>query len=141
MIKWIKHAITSIGNKPTLSEFQKWLELQAKVYDKINRENVQKPFNNLNTFGQNKNYLSRINNNNDNRSSNAMNQFSNNSPNNWKQNSLNSSRPANHHGKPSSPPRKDADQSKKYCEKFKKVTYLLQALNTRNVCQTEGMNL
>ena len=49
-----------------------------------------------------------------------MKQFSNNSPYNWKQNSLNSSRPANHHGQPSSPPHKDADQSNKYFEKFKK---------------------
>ena len=84
LIKWTEHTITSIGNQPTLSEFQKWFEVQAQVYDKINRESVHKPFNSLNTFGQNNNNISRINNNNDNRNSNAMNQISNNSPNNWK---------------------------------------------------------
>ena len=120
LIKWTEHTITSIGNQPTLSEFQKWLEVQAQVYDKINRENVHNPFNNLNTFGQNNNNTSRINNNNDNRNSNAMNQFSsNNSANNWKQSSLHSSRPANQQGQPPFPPRKDADQSNKYCEKCK----------------------
>ena len=80
LIKWTEHTITSIGNQPTLSEFLKWFEVQAQVYDKINRENVDKPFNNLNTFSQNNNNISRINNNNnDNRNSNAINHFSNNS--------------------------------------------------------------
>ena len=119
LINWREHTITSIGNPPTLFEFQKWLEVQAQVYDKNNRENVHKPFNNLNTFGQNNNNISRININNDNRNSNAINQFSDNSPNNWKQNSLHSSRPANQHGQPPFPPRKDPDQSNKYCEKCK----------------------
>ena len=48
-----------------------------------------------------------------------MYQFSNNSQNNWKPNSLHSSRPANQHGQPPFPPRKDADQSNKPCEKCK----------------------
>ena len=48
-----------------------------------------------------------------------MNQFSNTSQNNWKPNSLHSSRPANQHGQPPFPPRKDADQSNKSCEKCK----------------------
>ena len=117
LIKWTEYTITSIGNQPTVSDFQKWLEVQAQVYDKINRENVHKPFNNWNTFGQNHNNISRINNNSDNRNSNAMNQYSNNSQNNWKQNSLRSSRPANQHGQPNFSPRKDADQSNKSCEK------------------------
>ena len=119
LIKWTEHTITSIGNQPTLSQFQKWLEVQAKVCDKISRENVHKPFNNSNTFNQNNNNISRINKNNDNRNSSAMNQFSSNSTNNWKQNSLHSSRPANEHGQPPFPPRKGADQSNKYCEKCK----------------------
>ena len=88
LIKRTEYTITSIGNQPTISDFQKWLEVQAQVYDKINRENVTKPFNNWNTFGQNNSNISQINNNNDNRNSNAMNQFSNNSQNNWKKNSL-----------------------------------------------------
>ena len=41
LIKWTEHIITSIGNQPTVSDFRKWLEVQAQVYDKINRENVQ----------------------------------------------------------------------------------------------------
>ena len=113
LIKWTEYTITSIGNQPTVSDFQKWLEVQAQVYDKINRKNVHKPFNNWNTFGQNNINISRINNNNDNRNSNAMNQYSKNSQNNWKQNSLHSSRPANQHGQPPFPPRIDADQSNK----------------------------
>ena len=48
-----------------------------------------------------------------------MNQFSNNSQNNWKQNSLHSSRPANQLGQPPFLPRKDADQSNKFCERCK----------------------
>ena len=119
LIKWTEHTITSIVYHPTLSEFQKWLEVQTQEYDKINKENVHKPFNNLNTFGQNNNNISRINNNNDNRNSNAMNQFSKNSQNNWKQISLHSSRPANQHGQPPFSQLKDADQSNKYCKKCK----------------------
>ena len=119
LIKWTEYTITSIGNQPTVSDFQKWLEVQAQLYDKINRENVHKPFNIWNTFGQNSNSISKITNNNDNRNGNAMNQFSKNSQNNWKPNSLQSSRPANHHGQPPFPPRKDADQSNKSCEKCK----------------------
>ena len=119
LIKWTEHTIASIGNQPTLSEFQKWLEVQAQVYDKINKQNVHKPFNNLNAFGQNNNNFSRINNNNDNRNSNAMNQFSNSSANNWKKNSWHSSRPANQHGQPPFPPREDTDQSNKSCKKWK----------------------
>ena len=49
-----------------------------------------------------------------------MNQFSNNFQNNWKQNSLHSSHPANQHGQPHFPPRKNADQSNKSCEKCKR---------------------
>ena len=119
LIKWTEYTITSIGNQPTVSDFQKWLGVQAQVYDKINTENVHKPFNNWNTFGQNSNSISRINNNNDNRNSNAMNQFCNISQNNWKLNSLHSSRPANQRAQPPFPPRKDADQSNKSCEKSK----------------------
>ena len=119
LIKWTEYTIRTIGNKPTVSDFQKWLEVQAQVYDKNNRENVNRLFNNWNSSGQNNNNISRINNNNDNRNSNAMNQFSNNSQNNWKQNSLHSSRPANQHGQPPFLPRKDADQSNKSCEKCK----------------------
>ena len=109
LIKWTEYTITSIGNQPTVSDFQKRLEVQAQVYDKINIENVNKPFNNGNTFGQNNNNISRIINNNDNRNSNAMNPFSNNSQNNWKQNSLHLSRPVNQHAQPPFLPRKDAD--------------------------------
>ena len=141
LIKWREHTITSIGNQPTLFEFQKWLEVLAQVYDKNNRENVHKPFINLITFGQNNNNISRININNDNRNSNAMNQFSDHSPNNWKQNSLHSSHPANQHGQPPFPPRKDPDQSKNTARNAKEVTYLLHALNTRNVCQTKSKKL
>ena len=110
LIKWTEYTITSNGNQPTVSVFQKWLEVQAQVYGKINRENVNKPFNNWKTFGQNNNNISRINNNNDNRNSHVMNHFSNKSQNNWKQNSLHSSRPGNQHGQPPFLSRKDADQ-------------------------------
>ena len=119
LIKWTEYTITSIGNQPTVSDFQKWLEVQAQEYNKISRENVNKPFNIWNTFGQNNNNISRINNNNDNRNSNAMNQFSKKSQNNWKQNSLHSNCPANQYGQPPFLSRKDADQSNKSCEKCK----------------------
>ena len=102
-------------NQPSLI-FRSGLKYRPKYTTKINRENVHKPFNNWNTFGQNNNSINRINNNNDNRNSNR-NQFSNNSQNNWKPNSLHSSRPENQHGQPPFPLRKDADQSNKSCEK------------------------
>ena len=110
-------------NQPSLI-FRSGLKYRPKYTTKINRETVNKPFNNWNTIGQNNNNISRINNNNDNRNSNAMNQFSNNSQNNWKQNSLHSSRPANQHGQPPFLPRKDADQSYKSCENCKR-SYIL----------------
>ena len=99
--------------------FRNGFVVQAQVYDKINRENVNKPFNKRNSFGQNNNKISRINNNNDSRNSKATNQFSNNSQNNWKQKSLHSSRPANQPAQPPFIPRKDADQSNKFCKKSK----------------------
>ena len=52
LIKWTEYTIKSIGNQPTVFDFQKWLEVQAQVYDKINRENVTKPFKNWNIFGK-----------------------------------------------------------------------------------------
>ena len=33
LIKWTEYT-TSIGNQPKVSDFQKWLEVQAQVYDK-----------------------------------------------------------------------------------------------------------
>ena len=136
LIKWTEHTITSIANQPTLSDFWKWLEVQAQVYDKINTENVHKPFNNSNTFGQNNNNISRINKNNDNRNSNAMDQFSNNSPNNWKQKSLHSSRPANQQGQPPFPPRKNADKSNKYCAKCKR-SHILATCPEYQICSPD----
>ena len=85
LINWTEDKITSIGNQTKLSEFQKWLEVQSHVYDKINREKAHKPFNNLNTFSQINNSISRINSNKDIR--NSYESFFNNPANNWKQNS------------------------------------------------------
>ena len=41
LLKWTEHTVTSIETPTTLVEFQKWFEVQAHVYDKINRENFQ----------------------------------------------------------------------------------------------------
>ena len=41
LLKWTEHTVTSIETTTTLVEFQKWLEVQAHVYDKINRKNFQ----------------------------------------------------------------------------------------------------
>ena len=41
LLKWTEHTVTSIETPTTLVEFQKWLEVQAHVYDKINRESFQ----------------------------------------------------------------------------------------------------
>ena len=38
LIKWTEYTITSIGNQPAVSDFQKWLEVQAQVYDKKQRK-------------------------------------------------------------------------------------------------------
>ena len=65
LIKRTEYTILSIGNQPTVSVFQKWLEVQAQVYDKINGESVHKTFNNQKIFGHNKNNISRTNKNTD----------------------------------------------------------------------------
>ena len=41
LLKWTEHTVTSIQTTATLVEFQKRVEVQAHVYDKINRENFQ----------------------------------------------------------------------------------------------------
>ena len=41
LLKWTEYTVTSIETPATLVEFQKWLEVQAHVYDKINRETFQ----------------------------------------------------------------------------------------------------
>ena len=41
LLKWTEYTVTSIKTQATLVEFQKWLEVQAHVYDKINRETFQ----------------------------------------------------------------------------------------------------
>ena len=41
LLKWTEFTVTSIKTPATLVEFQKWLEVQAHVYDKINRETFQ----------------------------------------------------------------------------------------------------
>ena len=41
LLNWTEHTVTSIERSILLVEFQKWLEVQAHVYDKINRENFQ----------------------------------------------------------------------------------------------------
>ena len=110
LIKWTEYTITSIGNQPTVSDFQKWLEIKAQVNEKITRENVYKPFNNQNNFGHHKNNLSRINNNSDNRNNNDTIQISTNALNNWKQNSLSSNPPANQHIQPLVSPRKSTEK-------------------------------
>ena len=39
IIKWTEHCLAEFHSDPSLAEFQQWLELQAQVYDKVNREN------------------------------------------------------------------------------------------------------
>ena len=39
LLKWTEHTVTSTEKPTNLVEFQKWLEVQAHVYDMINREN------------------------------------------------------------------------------------------------------
>ena len=38
LLKWTEYTVTSIETPATLVEFQKWLEVQAHVYDKKNHE-------------------------------------------------------------------------------------------------------
>ena len=54
LLKWTEYTVTSVKTPATLVEFQKWLEVQAHVYDKINRETFQQNNlrrNNLNSSG------------------------------------------------------------------------------------------
>ena len=41
LLKWTEYTVTSVETPATVVEFQKWLEVQAHVYDKINRETFQ----------------------------------------------------------------------------------------------------
>ena len=41
LLKWTEHIVTSIETPATFVEFQKWLEVQAHVYDKIPCKNFQ----------------------------------------------------------------------------------------------------
>ena len=41
LLKSTEHTVTSIKATATLVEFQKWLEVQAHVYDKIHSQNFQ----------------------------------------------------------------------------------------------------
>ena len=51
ILKWTEHCLTEFRSDPSLAEFQQWLELQAQVYDKINRENPM-----INTFPNSKRF-------------------------------------------------------------------------------------
>ena len=55
LLKLTEYTVTSIETPTSLDEFKKWLEIQAHVYDKINRENFQQNKlrrNNFNTSGK-----------------------------------------------------------------------------------------
>ena len=58
LLKWTEHTVTSIETPTTLVEFQKWLEVQAHVYDKINRENFKQ--NNLRRNNFNNSWNSNV---------------------------------------------------------------------------------
>ena len=54
LLKWTEYTVTSIKTPSILVEFQKWLEVQAHMYDKINRETLQQKNlrrNNFNSSG------------------------------------------------------------------------------------------
>ena len=42
VLKWTEHCLTELSSDPTLVDFQKWLELQAQIYDKVSRESNQR---------------------------------------------------------------------------------------------------
>ena len=41
LLKWTEHILTSIETPAILVEFQKWLDVQAHVYNKMHRKNFQ----------------------------------------------------------------------------------------------------
>ena len=52
ILNWTEHCLTEFNSDPSLAEFQQWLELQAQVYDKVNRENpIRNTFPNSKKFG------------------------------------------------------------------------------------------
>ena len=52
ILKWTAQCLTEFHSDPSLAEFQQWLELQAQVYDKVNRENLMRnAFPNSKKFG------------------------------------------------------------------------------------------
>ena len=42
VLKWTEHCLTELSSDPTLVDFQQRLELQAQIYDKVNRESNQR---------------------------------------------------------------------------------------------------
>ena len=58
LLELTEHTVTSTETPTTFIEFQKWLEVQAQVYDKINRENFQQ--NNLRRNNFNKSGNSNV---------------------------------------------------------------------------------
>ena len=52
LLKWTEYTLTENVATTTLVEFQKWLDVQARVYDKVNQENRTSTF----THNKNGNY-------------------------------------------------------------------------------------
>ena len=52
LLKWTEYTLTENVTTTTLVEFQKWLDVQARVYDKVNQENRTSTF----THNKNGNY-------------------------------------------------------------------------------------
>ena len=115
--KWTDYTVTSIETPATLVEFQKWLEAQAHVYDKINRETFQQ-----NNLRRNNFNSSRKMNNSDSHEQNLSTQSSGFPAQPTDQNqstAISNSGSPKPPRAPPFPPLKNAKQPRRSCEKFR----------------------
>ena len=115
LLKWTEYTVTSIETPTTFVEFQKWLEVQAHVYDKINRENFQQNNFRRNNFNNSGN--SNVSNNHARNISTQSSGFSAQPTNRNQSTTLSCSGTVKPPSAPPFPPLNNVNQSKRFCEK------------------------
>ena len=121
LLKWTKHFVKSIETRAILFDFQKLLEVQAHVYDKIHRENFQQNNLSWNSFNNSGNL-----NNSDNHARNLGIQSSGfpAQPTNWNQSTTSSSKSTvKQPSAPPSPPLSNANQQSVHVKNVEENIY------------------
>ena len=139
LLKWTEHTVTSIETTATLVEFQKWLEIQAHLYDKINRENFQQNILRRNNFNSSGNL-----NNSDSHARNLSIQswgFPAQPTNRSQSTTISSSGTVKPTSAPPFPPLNNANQQKRFCEKCRWNHILATCPDYKNAAQASDFTL